>query len=218
MMTRVSVTQPPRLAVWLVNLFTPFEQSESIPGDLLEEFSDLSSKSGVPSARRWYWRQSAKTVAQLIRSGFRVAPWLTAGATVGGYLLGWALYYLSEKAVIAVLYKYQVYAHVDPYVFWLIYAVLVERLLEPMLVGFVVARVAKGREMIATTTLGLLCGGISGVFLIRAVNYFGWDTPNVSVITQPLILSTFVSPVLLVIGGVIARRSKLARRPSITTC
>jgi hypothetical protein len=45
--------QPPRIAVWLVNLFTPAEEAESILGDLLEEFSHLASKSGVAFARSW---------------------------------------------------------------------------------------------------------------------------------------------------------------------
>jgi len=49
-MTQASF-QPPRGAVWLIELFTPYEQAESIPGDLLEEFSDLASKSGVAYAR-----------------------------------------------------------------------------------------------------------------------------------------------------------------------
>jgi hypothetical protein len=51
-MTKASLVQPPRLAVWLVNLFTPYEQAESIPGDLFEEFSAVAPKSGVASARR----------------------------------------------------------------------------------------------------------------------------------------------------------------------
>ena len=77
-MFQAPFVRPPRMAVWLVDLFTPNKQSESIPGDLLEEFSELASKSGVASARRWYWRQSVKTVAHLIATGFLVAPWLTA--------------------------------------------------------------------------------------------------------------------------------------------
>ena len=52
-MTKPSFVQPPRFAVWLVNLFTPCEQSDSILGDLLEEFSGLASKSGMAFARRW---------------------------------------------------------------------------------------------------------------------------------------------------------------------
>jgi len=155
-MSQATFDPPPRIAAWLVDLFTPYEQAESIPGDLLEEFSELASKSGVATARRWYWRQSVKTIVQLIGVGFRVAPWLITGTVVGGYLLGWAVYFLTQKAVVAILYKYQVYAHIDAYVFWLIYGVLVELLIEPFFVGCIVALTAKGREMVATMTLGLI--------------------------------------------------------------
>jgi hypothetical protein len=75
-MTKPSFVQPPRFAVWLVNLFTPYEQAESIPGDLLEEFSELALKSDGAFARRWYWRQSVKTIGHLIGCGFRSVPWL----------------------------------------------------------------------------------------------------------------------------------------------
>jgi len=83
MMSKATFIRPPRVAVWLVDLFTPNKQAESIPGDLLEEFSELASKSGDAFARRWYWRQSVKTVAHLIVTGFLVMPWLTAGTVVG---------------------------------------------------------------------------------------------------------------------------------------
>src|SRR5204862_5771919 len=46
-MTQASSVQPPRVAVWLLDLFTHYEQTESIPGDLLEEFSAVASRSGV---------------------------------------------------------------------------------------------------------------------------------------------------------------------------
>jgi hypothetical protein len=225
MMTKSPLMQPPRIAVWLVNLFTPYDQSESIQGDLLEEFAGLASKSGRVSARRWYWRQSVKSIAQLICTGFRVASWLIAVTVVGGFLLAWGLGYLSEKAITGVLVNYgsQVYAHVDAYVFWLIYGVLVERLLEPMLIGFIVSRVSKGQELIATITLSLLWGGLSGVFLIQAVIQVGrnfgwpvWAVPNAfSAVFEPLLLSTFVSPLLVLIGGVVARKHN-ARRALIS--
>ena len=53
---------PPRVVSWFVDLFPPIEQTETIQGDLLEEFSGLVSTSGIDLARRWYWRQSVKTV------------------------------------------------------------------------------------------------------------------------------------------------------------
>ena len=103
MMSRASSTQPPRIAVWLVGLFTPDQEAESIPGDLLEEFSHLASNSGVPFARRWYWRQIAKTIAHLFgnrapcravvnrrcrsRRIFigRLCPWVTRQGAVRSY-------------------------------------------------------------------------------------------------------------------------------------
>lgn len=220
-MVTKSLIQPPRLAVWLMNLFAPYEQSESILGDLLEEFADLASKSDGASARRWYWRQSVKSIGQLICSGFRAASWLIAVTVVGGFLLAWAQGYFSERVVNSVLSTYgsQVYSYVDAYVFWLIYGVLIERLLEPMVVGFVVALVAKGQEMITAITLGVLLGGLNGVFLVQAVVQIGknfgwrvWSVPNAfSVVFEPMILSTLVSPVFVIIGGVLVRKHRTRR-------
>jgi len=58
-----------------------------------------------------------KTVAHLIATGFLVVPWLIAGTVVGGWLLLSIFVWSTQKAVIAVLYRYQVYAHIDAYVF-----------------------------------------------------------------------------------------------------
>ena len=85
MMSQAYLGQPPRLAVWFINLFTAHESAESIFGDLLEEYSYLASKSGVTFARRWYRRQTVKTIAHLFGSGYRAAPWSTTAAAVGGF-------------------------------------------------------------------------------------------------------------------------------------
>jgi len=213
-MSQAPFVRPPRIALWLVDLFAPSEQAESIPGDLLEEFSELASKSGDAFARRWYWRQSVKTVAHLFATGFLVVPWLIAGTVVGGWLLCWVFYWSTQKAVVAVLYKYQVYAHIDAYVFWLIYAVLIQRLIEPFIVGCIIAVVAKGREMVVTMTLGLIIGAWSGAGLAHLRHY--WSESNFPL--APLLLTTFVSPVMLAFGGGIVReiRSATSRRPSAT--
>ena len=86
MTTQPLFPKPPRLATWLMDLFTPLEE-ESIVGDLFEEHSQLASKSGVKFARRWYWRQTAKTIAHMFGAGFRNAPWSTTATVVGGFLL-----------------------------------------------------------------------------------------------------------------------------------
>jgi hypothetical protein len=54
-------------------------------GDLMEEYSYLASKSGIAVARRWYWRQTTKTVAHLAATGFHAAPWSTTAVVVVGF-------------------------------------------------------------------------------------------------------------------------------------
>jgi hypothetical protein len=73
MMSQANVV-PPRVATYLVNLFIPAEEAELILGDLLEEYSHLRSESGIAFARRWYWRQTLKTIANLTVAGYRAAP------------------------------------------------------------------------------------------------------------------------------------------------
>jgi hypothetical protein len=135
--------QPPRIAAWLVNLFTPSEEAESIPGDLLEEFSLLASNSGASVARSWYWRQTAKTIAHLAAAGFRVAPVSTIAVIVGGFLLRHFVSLLPERVIFSVLHRYTG-------------GIAMGHVIASMFVGCVVAWLAKGREMVATVTLGLV--------------------------------------------------------------
>ncbi len=111
MTTQPHFIRPPSLAVWLLSLFALAEKGESILGDLLEEFSLLVCKSGVASARRWYWRQTIKTVPRLAGFGFRSAPWLTAAAVAGGFLLRKLVGPLVGSAIFAVLERFQVYEY-----------------------------------------------------------------------------------------------------------
>jgi hypothetical protein len=202
--------QPPRIAVWLVNLFTPAEEAESIPGDLLEEYSHLASKSGVAFARRWYWRQTVKTIAHLVGIGFRIAPWSTAAAVVGGFLLLRFGSGLPEKAIFAGLHRYRVFEnHFNAYVFFATDGIAIGHVIASMFVGCVVALAAKGREIVATMTLGLvLCamtGAASLVLVARGHGLILWMLPWY-----------FADWFAIVIGGVIVResRSAMSRRPS----
>src|SRR5580704_6743726 len=103
MMSTRSLVRPPRVAAWLVESLVREEQAGSILGDLLEEFSGLVSKSGVALARRWYWRQSLKTVAHLIGTGGALTLWPIAGGVIGGCLSIWLLSCLSQTVFHAIL-------------------------------------------------------------------------------------------------------------------
>jgi hypothetical protein len=163
MMPQRYIVQPLRIAVWLVYLFTPAEEAESILGDLLEEFSQLASKSGAAVARRWYWRQTLKTIPHLLRAGLCGAPWSTAAAVMGGFLLLRLISGFRERAIFAVLLRYRVFDnHFNVYVFFATYGIAIGHVITSLLAGCVVGLAAKGREMVATMTLALIFGAMFG--------------------------------------------------------
>jgi hypothetical protein len=211
MMSQADFVQPPRIATWLVDLFTADEQAESIQGDLLEEFSHLSSKSGVPFARRWYWRQTVKTVSQLMVVGFRTAPWSTTAAIVGGFFLRRFVSGLPERAIFAVLHRYQVYDHhFNTYLFFASSGIDIGHVIVFMFVGCMVALAAKGREMVSTMALGLVFSAMavfgSLVMVTRTGDYaFLWR-----------LTWYFADSFAMIIAGSIIRKSRSARvRPRL---
>lgn len=182
MTSRTYFVGPPHIAAWLVSLFTSAREAESILGDLLEEFLQVASKSSVSDARSWYWRQTVKTIAHLVSSGFFVAPWWTAAAVVGGLFLERFVCALPEKAIFAVLIRYRVFDHhLNAYLFFASTGIQIGRVVSSLLVGCIVALVAKGREMAATTILNLvLCGMVavaSFVWVSRGQYFILWTLP-----------------------------------------
>jgi hypothetical protein len=204
MTSQSQFVQPPRFAVWLLTLFALDDEAESILGDLLEEFSLLASKLGVPFARRWYWRQTLKTVLQLAVLGFRTAPWLTTAAVAGGFFLRKLVAPWVEPPIFAVLEKYHVYEHhFSMYMFFASTGIDIGHFITFLFVGFIVAIVARGREMVATTTLGLIFGAMIVVALPVEVMRFGYAMPLSRVMVY------FADSLAIVIAGVIVRRHRL---------
>jgi len=202
--------QPPRIAVWLIELFTPDEQAESIHGDLLEEFSDLASKSDVAYARRWYWRQSVHTIFHLARSGFQVAPWSIAGVVVGGVLLVQLGHAFADSAIRTGLGLLN--HHVLPYhrlsrfdLFLLNSGTHLCRLTVSMLIGCVIALACKRREMLATITVSLVCSiqALTGFW----TSFHDWKgSPLLRTALPLLLLYSFGGLFAMVIGGGIVRK------------
>jgi hypothetical protein len=213
-MTQASF-HPPRVAAWLIELFTPYEQSESIPGDLLEEFSELAAKSGAAYARQWFWRQTVPTISHLVRSGFQSAPWSTAGVVLGGLLLVQLGHIFSEWAIRAGIEKFVNHSvffshHVHVVVFVVNAGVNLIRLTVPMLIGGIIALASKKREMLATITLSLICSvqAITGFWTFVQGNGWGdYRTLHPSVVILTL-LSFFGGLFAIVVGGVIVRRHR----------
>jgi hypothetical protein len=199
--------QPPRLAVWLLSLFVLDVEAESILGDLLEEFSVLESKSGVRFARRWYWRQTWKTVLELAGHGFRTAPWLTTAAVAGGFGLRKVTARLVEPAIFGVIEKYQIYEHhFATYKFLATTGIDIGHLIAFLFVGFMVAFVARGRELVATITLGLIFGAMMFVAFPIIVRQSGYD------VALSRLMVAFADSLAIVIGGVIVRTHRVGLR------
>src|SRR5215469_405524 len=137
--------RPPRLAAWLVELFASADQAEPLLGDLREEFSDSARKSGVVFARRWYWRQAAKTIARLAGAGLTAARWSLLGVALLGFLLPWLSVELPARLIVAILRTQRPYSnrHYDFYVWLLTWGFLIARIAEMTLVGCIVATMAR---------------------------------------------------------------------------
>lgn len=203
---------PPRIAAWLVELFASAEQEQSILGDLHEEFSDIVSKSGIVSARRWYWRQSAKTIANLAGAAFRAAPWSIAVAVFVGFVLRRFTFTLPDDIISAVLRAQRPYSNLRYgfYVWQITYGIPIVHAMMSMFVGCLIALFAKRREMIATVTLALLLCALIGAALVRVASQGPIDVAWA--------LWSFVDPFATILGGVVVRefRLPLARRHSRT--
>jgi hypothetical protein len=196
---------PPRIAVWLLNLFAFAEEAESILGDLLEEFSLLASKSGVAFARRWYWLQTIKTVPQLAGVGVRTAPWLTGAAVVGGFLLRRLVGPVVEPAIFVVLERYQVFEHhFSTYMFFASTGIDIGHIITFLFIGFVVALATRRNEMIITLTLALIYGAMAVVGSVYAVTRTGND----ALLWRPTWY--FADSFAIVIAGAIVRTHRLA--------
>ena len=167
-MSRASVVQPPRIAVWLIELFASDAQIEPVQGDLLEDFSLIASRSGIPAARRWYWKQSLKTSLQLFRSGFRSAPGLIAVTTIGAYFFLWATQWLPARLVIDVFDHYPGFfdAHFYCWLLCLHYGGPIVSWIVAILLGCLIGVVANGKEIVATATFGVFRIVVAPIFTI----------------------------------------------------
>jgi hypothetical protein len=199
--------QPPRLAVWLVNLFTIPDNAEAIMGDLIEEFSQIAEQAGVVFARRWYWRQALKTIVHLICTAYRAAPWLTSAGVAGGFLTRKLLGRLVEPTIFAVLDRYQIPEHhFNLYVFFATTGIDIGHLLVFLFVGCIAAIAAKERGMAAATTLSLIYAALCGTAAVSWVVQGHWALSRLT--------WDFADTFAILIGGAIVRTQRSARHLS----
>src|SRR5947199_2418072 len=90
---------PPHLALSLLKVLMSTDQYDTAVGDLLEEFSDRARVSELMTARRWFWRQTWKTIGHFLLGQFRETPVVTAATIVGALF---PLYYATVPANLAI--------------------------------------------------------------------------------------------------------------------
>lgn len=147
---------PPRAAAGIIRLFATAEACNLILGDLAEEFSSVALESGGASARRWYWRQTLRTLPHLLVGALRAAPLLTAVAAIGGFLLRRLLARVPDLATFAILGRCDIYEHhFGLYRFLTSTALDIEHVCTFLLVGGFVAVVARKRAMAPAVLLAI---------------------------------------------------------------
>lgn len=197
---------PPAMASWLISLFALGDEGESIQGDLVEEFSLVAARSGVRSARNWYWRQAIKTLPRLANFGFRTAPWMTLAAVVGGILLRKLVGPLVGTSTFAVLERYEAFFehHFGAYLFFASTGLDIEHLITFLLIGFIVAFAVRGREMIATSMLAVIFAAMAVV----GSTYAAISSGDGALLWR--LTWYFADSFAIVVAGVIVRMHRLA--------
>ena len=203
MTSQQPIIRPPSLAVWLISQFV-YDEKETLQGDLYEEFSQLALKSGLASARRWYWRQTRKSILHLFWNSLRFAQWSTPATVVAGFLVAQFIYPLPEKAIFAVVDRYQLFErHFNLYVLLATKGIALAHVIASMIVGCVTAWIAKGKEMIVTTALVL-------VLFVMAVTAFIWMGTNNAPINWEMLPWYVADWLAILVGGVMIRTYRLA--------
>jgi hypothetical protein len=200
--------QPPRVAAWLLGLFASDEEAESIQGDLVEEFSLVSFKSGLAAARKWYWRQTIRTVPQVASISLRRAPWQAGAAILGGYCLRKLIGPLVEPAIFTVIERYQLpERHFGIYLFFASTGIDIGHILTFLFIGFVVALMARRNEMVATMVLALFYATLAAVASIYIIARTGNDAYLWRLVWY------FADSFAIVIAGVLVRTNRLVTHP-----
>jgi FtsH-binding integral membrane protein len=55
-------TDPPKLAAWLLVSFLPDKRRREFVDDLHQAFNEVAARSGVSTARAWYWSQVVRSL------------------------------------------------------------------------------------------------------------------------------------------------------------
>jgi len=164
MFPRPKLDQPPRPAASLLGLFAAGDERDLIIGDLSEEYFQRASLSGRGPARIWYWRQILKSLPHLVGSAFRTSPWTTIFAVIAGFEFRRLIGPRMEPAIFALIDRWQIYDHhFSIYLFLASTGLDIGHLITYLMVGALVAFIARRSEMSPAVALGLIYAGMAVV-------------------------------------------------------
>jgi hypothetical protein len=206
-MSEIPAIRPPRSAGWIVERFVGGRHAESVPGDLAEEFIAVAARIGPAAARRWYWRQAGKTIPHLVWSQLRLAPISTTAMVFAGLALLGVVDLGFRMGARALLSRYSVYEHISAGWFWR----MVDAgrfVIGPIAIGWLMARMAKGREMAVTSLVGV---ALAVVFVWNAAVialYLQSSPPGTwrNPIVVDVIHHGVTVPLSVLIGGIVRRQ------------
>jgi len=209
---------PPRVADWLLFLFVSKGHAPPILGDLREEFSAVASQRGMYSARLWYWRQVAKTVPHLFYAQL-VLESLQVFTAVAASLLLLALAYMPLYAVLPRDFPATDWPESLRLALLCIWLCLpfVQYILPPMLVGWIVARASRGRDMVVTIVFSCATFslGMIAALVLTQRWFWAWTNSYPHLAPTSSFWSLFwlahpyaaiIAPIGTFIGGLIARK------------
>jgi hypothetical protein len=121
------MTQPPRIATWLLKHFGSGPDNETLLGDLAEQYQRNGNT-------MWYWRQALKAIPVSLFKEIRAHKWIAARAL----LTGWVVLMICEIMIPPLMRKFYYFRLAGYYVphFWEI----VPPLLSGALSGWVIGR------------------------------------------------------------------------------
>jgi hypothetical protein len=190
----------PRLGAWLLGLFFTREESNCIVGDLSEEYFQHAAQTGRSAARRWYWRQIFKSLPHLIGAAFRTSPWKIAAAAALGFEFRRLIARLPERAIFALIEQTRLYEHhFKAYEFFASTGIDIAHLISFVVVGSVVAFIARRSEIPPAIALGLVYVGMAifaSVVYVTRTHHFEY---------LPRLLWTFSDAFAIVVGAIAVR-------------
>ena len=179
----------------------PFRISPRTVPSVLEN----GSLPGIPDGASPAPDPSARITALPQVAAVRSAPWLTGIAIVGGFALRKLVAPLIGRSIFAGIERYQAFFqhHFQAYLFFASNGIDIAHILSFLLIGFVVALVARRNEMVATIALALIYAAMA----IFASVYVAIKTSDGSLLWR--LNWYFADSLAIVLAGAIVRMRRL---------